>query len=667
MKQTIYLKRILWAVVISVMSSSAPVFAATFPTVQDFSGTQPADWELRGSATWNTAVVGSQTLQLTPALTSQAGLGFYNDAFPSNLGVVAEFRYYSGGGTGADGLAFFLVNGDLVDENNIAAGALGGALGYAQSTTTSVSGIPHAYLGVGFDEFGNFITNSGGMDPGSPTPIPDSVVLRGSGNGLVGYDYLTHRDVFADFGERIDGGWRVVRVTVVPQVSSAIIQVEMSWDEGQTWRSIIDNYVYNEAPPANLKLGFTAGTGGSTNIHAIDNLNLNLPVDLDLTLITPPAGTYERGDTITYAYTVENQGPNDSASTTITNTIPLGPLGIENLTWSLTSTHGSSSSGTGANFDQIVIGIPDGETVTVRATGTIGMSILNTTDLDHVITAVPESSKKDPSPADSVQVVSITTDAPTASASALLKILTYIQSNGTTSVPTSNDYTIAGITGVSNANLSVINTLLLGSGATTDTEIQAIITAATTVVVYATSGGTTTVPTVNDYALARIDDVTPRTIDTVNAAVARSGLTTLADIRDFVANLFRDRSGIATRRVVSLDTNQNISALQAQLARLREQLAALQGGVSPTVTATPTLAVRDLTGGMTGEDVRRLQTLLIAKGYSINAGPTGYFGSQTRAALAQYQSDFGISPAQGYFGERTRAQMKAAGLADLWW
>lgn len=66
-----------------------------------------------------------------------------------------------------------------------------------------------------------------------------------------------------------------------------------------------------------------------------------------------------------------------------------------------------------------------------------------------------------------------------------------------------------------------------------------------------------------------------------------------------------------------------------------------------------------MTKGATGASVSALQTWLIAKGYSIPAGATGYFGAQTTAALAAYQKASGISPAVGYFGPITRAYIAA--------
>jgi hypothetical protein len=67
----------------------------------------------------------------------------------------------------------------------------------------------------------------------------------------------------------------------------------------------------------------------------------------------------------------------------------------------------------------------------------------------------------------------------------------------------------------------------------------------------------------------------------------------------------------------------------------------------------------DLTVGSMGADVTALQTWLIAQGYSIPAGATGYFGMQTKAAVAAYQAAKGIVPAVGYFGPKTRASVNA--------
>jgi peptidoglycan hydrolase-like protein with peptidoglycan-binding domain len=73
----------------------------------------------------------------------------------------------------------------------------------------------------------------------------------------------------------------------------------------------------------------------------------------------------------------------------------------------------------------------------------------------------------------------------------------------------------------------------------------------------------------------------------------------------------------------------------------------------------------NLTVGSTGSDVSALQTWLIANGYHIpavesGAAAKGYFGSQTRTAVMQYQAAKGITNT-GFVGPLTRAQLNMGG------
>ncbi|MGE5541277.1 MAG: peptidoglycan-binding domain-containing protein [Bacillota bacterium] len=103
-------------------------------------------------------------------------------------------------------------------------------------------------------------------------------------------------------------------------------------------------------------------------------------------------------------------------------------------------------------------------------------------------------------------------------------------------------------------------------------------------------------------------------------------------------------------------TTMTAAQLQAQIAALQAQIAALQAQLSGGATVSITFT-RDLTMGSRGTDVTALQSWLISKGFSIPAGPTGYFWTQTRAAVAAYQASRGIVPAVGYFGPITRARV----------
>jgi hypothetical protein len=134
-----------------------------------------------------------------------------------------------------------------------------------------------------------------------------------------------------------------------------------------------------------------------------------------------------------------------------------------------------------------------------------------------------------------------------------------------------------------------------------------------------------------------------------------------------------DQSTSATS--VTPSTN---AALQAQLnvllatfQSLQAQRAAQQGSATPNANAFSNANAnasfnRDLTVGMTGEDVKTLQTWLNAHGYTVasssfgsSGNETTTFGELTRTALAKFQKSVGITPASGYFGAITRAYLSA--------
>ncbi len=67
---------------------------------------------------------------------------------------------------------------------------------------------------------------------------------------------------------------------------------------------------------------------------------------------------------------------------------------------------------------------------------------------------------------------------------------------------------------------------------------------------------------------------------------------------------------------------------------------------------------RDLHIGSVGDDVKELQSVLIAEGFLAITAPTGTFGELTRAAVRKYQSAHTI-PSTGYVGSLTRAALNA--------
>jgi peptidoglycan hydrolase-like protein with peptidoglycan-binding domain len=83
---------------------------------------------------------------------------------------------------------------------------------------------------------------------------------------------------------------------------------------------------------------------------------------------------------------------------------------------------------------------------------------------------------------------------------------------------------------------------------------------------------------------------------------------------------------------------------------------------SVTTVATPPTAVAALIPGASGSHIVALQRALIARGHAIPAGATGYFGSQTKSAVAAFQRAQGWrgSGADGIPGPQTLARLGGA-------
>jgi len=158
--------------------------------------------------------VGNGALRLTNSCYSENGAIVSGLTFPSNQGLQVTFTTYSYSGDygglasdGADGIGFFLMDGSV--PGNI--GSWGGSLGYTCSNSNApYTGTVGAYLGLGIDEYGNFLnqgdnTASGILNsnaPGGSTANgtnsyysagppsngwgdyyqPDRIGLRGAGN-----------------------------------------------------------------------------------------------------------------------------------------------------------------------------------------------------------------------------------------------------------------------------------------------------------------------------------------------------------------------------------------------------------------------------------------------------------------------------------------------------
>lgn len=241
-------------------------------------------------------------LQLTDAAKYDFGGVLYDKALRNKGGIEVTFAQYQYGGTGADGISFFIVDGDTdLDE----VGAYGGSLGYAQieSPQGDMPGVEGGYLGLGLDAWGNFSADTEGRGTGCPEEhrapghlrtaanrAPDNVALRGPGDGMEGYCLLattateekigTHPrgDLYGtDFPESLEmptlaEAKRLVKLKITDDAEPTVT-VDIDFMRGDGWHRVLETRVPHEAPDT-FKFGFTSSTGGATDVHLIRHLRV---------------------------------------------------------------------------------------------------------------------------------------------------------------------------------------------------------------------------------------------------------------------------------------------------------------------------------------------------------------------------------------------------------
>ena len=231
---------------------------------------------------------GSGVLHLTSAIPNQTGFVVYNQAIAASAGLTIKFDYFSYGGTGADGLSFFLIDGAA---SPTVGGAYGGSLGYAQKQVERIAGITGGYLGVGIDEYGNFSTSIEGTGVQRPTPagvdtrVPDSIAIRGSqANGfpfLTGSGTLPFTLDSPGPAATRDTSKRSVQIDLTPAgLISVQVDGNADGDFNDPGEKPITNFnvaAVNGALPASFKFGFASSTGDLTNVHEIRNLVIRQP------------------------------------------------------------------------------------------------------------------------------------------------------------------------------------------------------------------------------------------------------------------------------------------------------------------------------------------------------------------------------------------------------
>ncbi len=264
--------------------------------------------------------LGAGTLRLTSNRTgyldagrNAAGQGergsfIINTPFSRADGLIIEFDFFIYNGRtnlqvlppGADGLSFFILDG--ANTPNPLPGAFGGSLGYAQADNAGVvnPGATGGFLGIGFDVFGNFSAGTEGRQ-GGPGQQADAIVLRGSGNGQLGYRFINNVNSNAIIGTGLDDPTTIgavnertraqgpvrgqrARIIITP---TGFLTLQLSTSTGENvpanaYTNVFTNIDLNNglpiggqntltAIPASFKFGFSASTGFATAIHEIRN------------------------------------------------------------------------------------------------------------------------------------------------------------------------------------------------------------------------------------------------------------------------------------------------------------------------------------------------------------------------------------------------------------
>ncbi|GGY38229.1 hypothetical protein GCM10011297_09230 [Bacterioplanes sanyensis] len=240
------------------------------------------DWVTSAVAGGFAPQIVNSRLRLTQDTNNQSTAASLQRLFPADSNIVTiEYDHYAWstlGGSGADGIAVVFSDAAITPQ----AGSFGGSLGYAQRNNGD-DGFAGGWVGIGIDEYGNFANPSEGRQGGIGR-TPDSVTLRGSGVGQAGYRFIANsgglnpgidqRNASANTGgpnhryrfvidARTDGQtWVTVQRNTGPGFANVIGPVDVETQPGQA------------AIPQNLLLSFTGSTGGSRNVHEIDNLEV---------------------------------------------------------------------------------------------------------------------------------------------------------------------------------------------------------------------------------------------------------------------------------------------------------------------------------------------------------------------------------------------------------
>jgi len=306
------------AVSIGLAIASIAVIASTAAAAATIPSPTAGGWQLNGSASLVTSGT-SANLQLTAATANEAGSAFWPTAVPG-VGISAAFDSSIGSGTGADGLTFTLADASVTSPT--ALGVDGGGEGFS-----GIKGIA-----VSLDTYQNSVNPSAnfvGIATG-PGPVSDEL------------NYVTTNSSIASLRTGVHH--------FVVTTTSTGLSVTMDGSQVLTYATSL---------PPTVLVGFTGGTGGSTDVHAVENVSItggSTPAPT-VSVVNPTSGpsgtsvnitgTNLTGATAVAFGTTPATTFTVNSSTTITATVPTG-TGTVDVT--VTTGGGTSALNAGDKF-----------------------------------------------------------------------------------------------------------------------------------------------------------------------------------------------------------------------------------------------------------------------------------------------------------------------------
>jgi len=297
---------------------------------------------------------GNGALRLTSNGSSQAGFVINQTPVSTTNGLQISFNMYQYDGTGADGIAFFLINGA---DSPTEPGAFGGGLGYSSGDNGIDPGLVGGYVGVGFDVFGNFSNPTYGN--GGPGAEPNSITVRGS--EATGYQFVTTTPAAYSLADNpATTRSAAMRHVVISISTNNIMTVYVNYENGQGPIEELSDINLNtingaDSLPTSLKFGFSASTGGSNDIHEISDLSVDT-LSPNVSTTATQSGTLTQGQMGQYTLAVSNDAGAEptTGDITVSDTLPAGiaPTSASGTGWSCSisgQTVSCTRPGSGAN------------------------------------------------------------------------------------------------------------------------------------------------------------------------------------------------------------------------------------------------------------------------------------------------------------------------------